>query len=273
MPTTFSHPEFQERLHRIIDLLFGQHTWKTDPDIKRHLDHGLLRRIHMMEHSLTVLAKLPSAGSPALPLHQVESTNTSLNALYLNIRGSLDNTAWALTYHFRLLDSPDESQTKHRQFVNLFGERFLTALGERDHELASRLREHAPWGKQLAAVRDPAAHRIPLYIPPFVLDEAGAERVAMIDREMEEAAARGDMQAFHEAMTQRWNAGRFQPVIGLSEQEGLAVVFLPKVLNRDLGGLLDSLELVVAFTFAAKARTLASNCGPLPRRLIATHRN
>lgn len=263
---TFQDIEFQERLHRVTDVLFGDRSWKSHADVKRHLDYGLARRIQMLEHSLLVLAKLPPDGSPALTLHQVEEVNVALNALYLNIRGSLDNSAWALTYHYHLIAKPDENRGADRQFVHLFGRSFLAALALKDAELAEKLEAMAKWGRELSKVRDPAAHRIPLFIPPSVLDSDGGARVAQIDRDMEDAASRGDFTDFHSLMAQRWNQGVFRPVVGMSEQEGLALFALPKVLNRDLGSMLTAIEYVVAFVFAENASPLSTNVAPLPRR-------
>lgn len=262
----FRDLEFQERLHRLNGLLFGVRTWKSHADVKRHLDYGLARRLQMLEHSLLVMAQLPPDRSPPLALHQVEEANVALNALYLNIRGSLDNTAWALTYHYELVEQPNESKVAHRQFAHLFGKQFLAALARKDAELAAKLQPMAGWGRELSTVRDPAAHRIPLYIPPSVVDAAGAQRVAEIDRELESAATRSGLDDFHSLMMKRWNSGVFRPVVGMSEQEGLALLSLPKVLNRDVGSMLNAIEHVVAFVFAEDARPLSTNYEPLPQR-------
>lgn len=258
--------EFQERLHRVFELLTSPQPWKSQEHVRRHLDYGLVRRLRMIEHCVLVLAGLPADGSKALGLYKVEEVNVALNALFLNLRGSLDNAAWALVHHFELVDQPSEADAKHRRFVSLFGKKFLRALGEHDEELASRLTAMSDWGLQLAAVRDPAAHRIPLYIPPSVLDEEGAAKARALDEQIAVAVAARDWDKMHVLSDERWNVGPFRWALTLSEQEGLAVVSLAKVLNRDLGGLLDAVELVARFVFAEDAWTSGVNCGPLPRR-------
>jgi hypothetical protein len=264
---TFKDLEFLERIHRLVDLLSRAYSWSTEEHVHRHLRHGLVRRLLMLEQSTRMLATLPPDHSPALSLAKVQEANVALNTLFLNIRGSLDNAAWALVHHLGLLVPTAEHLKKHRTFAQLFGTRFLRALSNRDPELAQRLEGMAAWGKELAAFRDPAAHRIPLYIPPSVLDESAAAKVAQIDKELTAAAESADWEEYHRCMEERWNAGRFRQLLALSEQQGLALVSLPVALNRDLTGLLDALELVVAFVFAEGARPLATNVGPLPKRV------
>lgn len=258
--------EFQERIHRLVDLYAHPYEGKSNPDVKRHIDLGMVRRLYMIQHSIVVLAKLPASGSEALPLHQVEEINVALNALYLNIRGILDNAAWALVHQLLLVENPNEQAAAHRRFTNLFGKKFLQVLAEKDKELAQRLDTLKDWGTHLARVRDPAAHRIPLYIPPSVLDESDVGRIAEIDRRMEDALQRQDWEAIHESMDERWNAGRFQQVLALSEQEGLRLVRLAGVLNRDLSGMFDALEVVTMYVFTHGRRPRATNCGPMPMR-------
>jgi hypothetical protein len=258
--------EFQGRLHRLVDVLMRDHTWKNRQDVKRHIDLGLVRRLYMLEHSIRVLSDLPPDGSDALSLHRVEEANVALNALYLNVRGALDNAAWALIHKVPLIDEPDEQNGDHRRFAHLLGKRFLQALLDHDAELASTLGELTAWGKNLADFRDPAAHRIPLYIPPSVLDESGAARVGDIDGAIEAAAASRDWSTFHERMMERWNTGSFQSVLMLSDQERLAMVNLRALLNRDLDNLLHALELVVAFAFAEGVRPVAYDVPAWPVR-------
>jgi len=108
--------EFQERLGRVFELLTVPQPWKTQEHVRRHLDHGLVRRLRMIEHCIPTLAQLPPDGSPALSLYKVEEVNVALNALFLNLRGCLDNSA----------------------------------LSEHDEELAVRLEAVAEWGRALS---------------------------------------------------------------------------------------------------------------------------
>lgn len=68
-------------------------------DAKRHLHRGLLARIGMMEEAVVVLHEELSKAQKPLDHYLSTRLTLLLNAYYLNLAGSLDNSAWALAYH------------------------------------------------------------------------------------------------------------------------------------------------------------------------------
>ena len=105
-----------------------------------------------------------------------------LNAYYLNLTGSLDNLAWALTYHHQLLANIDESKREHRIFVQLVGKNFLSTLLQKQlTQLHAELELFRDWYWEIREFRDAAAHRIPLAVPLAVLSDADMERRSDLD--------------------------------------------------------------------------------------------
>ncbi|WP_157209891.1 hypothetical protein [Marinimicrobium agarilyticum] len=104
------------------------------------------------------------------PLEPHESTLAALhaNAFYVGIRGALDNLAWAAQFQFSLFSGVTEGG-KGRGKIDLFKDCFVEAVEERFRVLGEKLRAKQEWSQDFKKFRDPAAHRIPIYVPPGVV--------------------------------------------------------------------------------------------------------
>lgn len=100
---------------------------------------GFWRRLNMLQRCITTLSQLPEDGSDPPPVHQLEDADVDLTAMYVILRGGLDNLAWALVHHYRLLDQANEDNHKHRVSTDLLRATFLKSLGAKDPELAKGL--------------------------------------------------------------------------------------------------------------------------------------
>jgi hypothetical protein len=120
---------------------------------------------------------------------------------------------------------PDVTEDGGRkQYCYLFGKRFLDALKSRHAKLASVLEQYCPWERELAALRDPAAHRVPIYVPPAVA--TSQEQVDAFNRIMAQAAVspaeRGNKPLI-EIHLEAQAVTDFVPVMMLSTRQGLVV--------------------------------------------------
>lgn len=129
------------------------------------LRFGVARRAKFIWLSLRNLISLAHPEREEPLLHdQVEEAARDLNVIYINIRGVLDNYAALLV---ALLGS-DQTRRLRPMQVALFGAEFLK---DRNLvEVADFLAPFMAWNVDLKGRRDPAAHRIPLSIPPALID-------------------------------------------------------------------------------------------------------
>jgi hypothetical protein len=160
---------------------------------KKHLQRGLLVRINMMEVSIDQFSReLQSADGP-LSVDLARKLTLLINALYLNLAGSLDNLAWAIMYQHALYDSVNEDCPRQRKSAQLVGEDFLKRLSNKGlSELESSLRAQKEWYRDMKKFRDPAAHRIPLIVPPSIYSEDDADEAMRLDALAAELYAKGD---------------------------------------------------------------------------------
>jgi len=193
-----------------------------------------------------VYKRLPASGGPSLPDHAIIELNSTINSTYLNFAGALDNAAWALAYDMGLKNGLSENDYKHRKFIYLFGDKFLRAVSENEPTIAEELNRFREWGQELKQHRDPAAHRIPMFIPPGVVMQPEADA----QREREAAALQlakesGDMTALRSTIDAYATIGRFLPRLIISEQNGYSDKPLFPLLSRDYDKFLDAISIVI----------------------------
>jgi hypothetical protein len=195
----------------------------TSAQARRHFTEGFERRHYMLQLSRLFLCQNYSQPRRE-PLATSETTHCAihLNAYYLNLSGSLDNLAWVLQYEWQLLPGVLEDGGRERQACQLFGQRFLDALRSRHPELASMLMQHGNWARELAELRDPAAHRVPIYVPPSVI--TSQEQVDEFRRIEAQAGGvpseRGD-RPISDIYREAQAVADFAPVMMLSTPQGL----------------------------------------------------
>jgi hypothetical protein len=134
---------------------------------RENLNFGLARRAKFIWIALRRILEIsPPYRTEPMRHDDVEIIAADLNSIYINIRGSLDNMAWAILS----LASPKESTSIQPQNIGLFNTRFqrLPAVAR----YASIIMSAAAWNTEMKERRDPAAHRIPLSVPPSIFSEA-----------------------------------------------------------------------------------------------------
>jgi len=156
------------------------------PEAKLQLQFGVGRRTKFLWLSLQHLVGLVHPGRTEPLAHDdVEQAAQDLNAIYINIRGTLDNLAWCLLDLFGEQRTRDIAKTTP-QIVSLFGKGFL-----KDQNLgaiAMVMNGFDEWNRDLRTRRDPAAHRIPLSVPPALLDVDTLESYKGTQQEWVEAS-------------------------------------------------------------------------------------
>lgn len=200
-------------------------------DTKRHVWRGFLFRLSMMEEAIIILDdELSKAQGPLSP-HLAIRLSLFLNAYYLNLAGSLDNLAWALTYHHNLLNNIDEDNRKHRTFAQLLDKKFLAALRQSGlDQLSAEIEPFHDWYWEMREFRDPAAHRIPLIVPPTVYSDDDVKESQRLDTEAAELIAKGEYDEGMSMLRQSYRLGKHMPVF-VSES--------PNIKPYDLAGRVD----------------------------------
>ena len=124
----------------------------------------------------------PDRNEPLMPDDGNETSN-DLNAIYINIRGAMDNFAWCLQY---ILGDANSLNLLPAQ-IGLFNPVFLRQDAMR--QIDKLLEPFKSWNKNFKERRDPAAHRVPLSIIRQILDPASQSQFREIGQRVSQFEA------------------------------------------------------------------------------------
>jgi hypothetical protein len=216
---------------------------------KKHLHRGMIMRLKMMEEAILTLDQ--EIGKSEEPLNHYLATRLTLllNAYYLNLAGSLDNLAWALTYQYSLVDDVDENKPKHREIAQLFGNKFLAKLRERNLEqLDKELQPFRDWYWDMRQFRDPAAHRIPLLVSHSVYSEEDVKKAQEHDEAAAQLMRQGKWKDGMNRLHQSDRLGKHRPIF-ISENPEIQCYDLARQVNLDHANWLRIVEVVLRIGF------------------------
>jgi hypothetical protein len=216
----------------------------------QHLKEGFNRRVLMMDAIFRFLLKQArKQGGERLSAYTAIELSTQLNAFYLNLCGALDNLAWALQYEHNLLPEANESGKKRLQ-INLFGSLFLTALATKADTLVAALRKYESWNTDLRDLRDPGAHRIPIYAIPGLANKEDAARFQKLQDEANRRFQSGDHDGGMDLIFESQSIGTYQPIMVLSHESGYELRGIVKQVQQDDENFVAVSEAVLHHLFA-----------------------
>lgn len=220
---------------------------------KKHIHRGLMVRLEMMEEAILSLDSEVGKFHEPLDHNLVIKLTLFLNAYYLNLAGSLDNLAWALAYQHKLMNEINEDEPKHRRLAQLVDKNFLKLLRQNDLESLSTLLEPVQkWYRDIRKFRDPAAHRIPLYVPPAICSENDVQRVKELDEQAAVLISEGEWKSGVDLMHQSYKVGQHEPVF-MAEVPKTRDYELAKQIAHDHGKWLEVVNNVLQEGFRARA--------------------
>jgi hypothetical protein len=201
---------------------------------RRHLREGFARRLLLMQtNRLAMLAVAPLGRTHKLSSYECADLNVHLNSWYVQMRGALDNLSWALHYRWNLLGSSGENDEQVRRRCYLFARRFQVALQNVRPRLHARITSHADWARTFKELRDPIAHRVPIYAVPAVAFDPDKAEFDRLNKEANEAAARGDLDTVRSKMQEASTVGTYYHVVAMSGSGGIELRRLPPQLLLD----------------------------------------
>ena len=184
------------------------------------------------------------------PLNPEESVvlNLHLNSLYFHLSGFLDNLAWGVTLEHSVFSPFNEDDPTDRRKVGLFKRGFLGQIQNmKDGILHQALQSKLDWYHQLADLRDPLAHRIPLYVTPAILTEEEGEEYGQLKIQFHECMVKDDFEGAEKALDQQQALGAYGGLFVNVENGAWQTYPITSQIEKDLENFIEIGNAVVHF--------------------------
>jgi hypothetical protein len=214
-------------------------------DGSRHFKYGIMRRLFMIRLNVCEILRL--VDRPTSYVLQGEDSlilGMNLNSLYVHLHGILDNMAWCIAYESRLFSQLSENDTRSRRNVGLFHTVFLNAL--KDNPAAIFLKSKLSWHSEMKRLRDPIAHRVPLYAVPGIMTSDEATRFKEMSDASIAALKIGDLAEHQRLMVEAGKIGAYHPVFCNDTGGGLEVRRIRPQIDDDVKNVLEILKYFLA---------------------------
>lgn len=198
--------------------------------------HGLGRRMRMLRHTIErVFAVLPpNADRPSF--EQTSDATSFLQTFVINCFGSIDNLARIWVHEARVVQ-PSGAQLPDTHIG--LGPRNRTVRASLPADFQARLDEMDDWYGYLESYRHALAHRIPLYIPPKILNEQEGDEYGRLERDIAAAMLNRDRARWRDLQEEQWNIGRFRPMMMHSIDDDARPMFFHAQVICDYSTIID----------------------------------
>ncbi len=196
--------------------------FQANQNAKRHLLFGVGRRLFLIQHSLKRIDGLQLIGRRnPLESGARRDLDVFLNSFYIHLRGILDNLAWSSAYVLNLLGEISEDNNADRRRVSLFGKDYLKAIHARFPNLHQLIESSRDWHRDFTDLRDPIAHRIPLYSIPSFLTKSDVAELESLKSQRWIALNNEDYELAAHLMKNGLKLGSFEPFFHSDETDQL----------------------------------------------------
>ena len=194
---------------------------------REYAQQGFSRRLAILVRSVDKVFELLPPENEVIPERDiVVDAAMAIQSFVVNAFGCLDNLAWIWVHERQVKDTdgkdldPKKIGLGTRVVRRSFTNEFRTFLDSRQE-----------WFENLKAFRDTLAHRIPLYIPPYLVRDQDAEAYKQLEIASLRALSRGDVNEFERLQVEQKKLGFFRPWMTHSIFEGSPqIVFHPQLL-------------------------------------------
>jgi hypothetical protein len=200
-----------------------------NPRAREFARQGFPRRLKVMARCINnVFEAIPPERTELPSRDELSDATINIQSFIFNVFGAIDNLAWIWMA---------ENGQKRRDGTPIrdghvgLGPDNTAVRGTLSQELQDYLKTLDAWFRHLAGLRHALAHRIPLYIPPYVIEAKDEAAYRDFETKMADAGKRGDFKEYDRLSAEQLRLGRFRPWIQHSfEENAKPVVFHAQML-------------------------------------------
>jgi hypothetical protein len=169
--------------------------------------HGFLRRVNAMERCITnVFTRLPPEQGETPTEDERHDIELFVQAFVFHVFGAADNLAWIWVKENDVQGA--NGRALGNRAIGIRSEAVFESLPQNIQEIIS---VRADWFDYLESFRHSLAHRIPLYIPPYVVTQANESEYNKISERIAEAERRLDFEERAQLITEQRRLTDFRP--------------------------------------------------------------
>lgn len=235
-------------------------TYKT-PRGREYAFTGLIRRLDTMIRAIDLVFDILPPEKEDIPSTDETVPATMLiQSFVINVQGCLDNLAWIWVFETGL-KSRDGSELDRRT-VGL-GEGYWVIRKSFSKPLQKYLKQRKKWFQHVSEFRDSLAHRIPLYIMPFILSEPNSKEYYRLEKEAFEAGLKGDYKAYDDLKAQQQKLGAYRPWMTHSPAEKAPAAVFHQQLLQDFLTIDECANKILEELALFEKRPKASSANPV----------
>jgi hypothetical protein len=221
----------REEVHaKFVDLRerYSWRDYKSDRG-REHATHGLCRRLSLLVRCIDqVYEALPPEREDIPERHETAKAEIGIHSFVLNTFGCLDNLAWIWVYE-KNVRGPHGDDLSPKS-VGLGSKQVRDSFTD---EFRSYLDGFQKWVDHLKDFRDSLAHRIPLYIPPYIVAPKSVDEYKRLEQTMVDALQRGDLTEHERLRSEQRKLVCFRPWMTHSYYEQAPAVLFHNQLLQD----------------------------------------
>jgi hypothetical protein len=194
--------------------------------------HGFCRRLETMLYCIDkVFAELPPELDVIPSRNALMDATTAIQAFVFNAFGCLDNLAWIWVEEKPVTDKNGDPLNPIR--VGL-GKKNTEVRASFSPDFVAYLDRRQSWvDDHLKVFRDALAHRIPLYIPPFIVDPKNIEEYNRLEAESGAALSSHDFDGYNKRQAQKKSLEIYRPWMTHSFTENAPVSVFHRQMLQD----------------------------------------
>lgn len=194
-----------------------------------HATHGLCRRLDMLVRCIDQVYEILPPDREDIPeRHETAKAEMAIHSFVLNTFGCLDNLAWIWVFEKNVRGRNGEELRP--KSVGLCSEPLRDSFSE---EFRAYLDTRQEWFDHLKGFRDSLAHRIPLYIPPYIVTATRADEYRRLEQASDDALRRGDLAEHERLRLERRELVCFRPWMTHSYYERAPIALFHQQLLQD----------------------------------------
>ncbi|MEJ0076839.1 MAG: hypothetical protein WDO17_15585 [Alphaproteobacteria bacterium] len=215
------------RQFRDLQERFVLRTYKSERGAE-HAKHGLCRRLDTLVRTIDQVYELLPLEQEEIPARDnVVDATIAIQAFTMNAFGCLENMAWIWVFEKNVRNS-DGTELNPME-VGLGKKKVRNALTQQFRDYLEKKKD---WLENLIEFRDSLAHRIPLFIPPYVVPKPNEAKYQEFEKAKWEEPARSDPQEYERLKVEQLKLCQFLPGMTHSIfEEAPQVEFHSQLLN------------------------------------------